>query len=80
LLPIDASEYEEVAAVQRQLEAVRRIVAIGPAAAELGQQIQAEDGVGDAVGYVLEQVAGAAHDPAQPGTEREGSPRRTSPS
>ena len=37
LLPISASECEEVATLRRQLEAVRRIVAIGPAAAELGR-------------------------------------------
>jgi len=36
-LPIRASECEEIETLRRQLEAVRRIVAIGPAAAELGR-------------------------------------------
>lgn len=37
LLPIRASDCEEVQTLQRQLEEVRRIVAVGPAAAELGR-------------------------------------------
>ncbi len=36
-LPISASECEEIDTLRRQLEAVRRIVAVGPAAAELGR-------------------------------------------
>jgi hypothetical protein len=37
LLPVYARECEEIIALQRQLDAVRQIVAIGPAAAELGR-------------------------------------------
>jgi len=37
LLPILATDCEEVEALRRQLEDVRRILAVGPAAAELGR-------------------------------------------
>jgi len=37
LLPVTASECEAIDTLGRQLEAVRRIVAVGPAAAELGR-------------------------------------------
>lgn len=37
LLPVHADECEEILTLKRQLEAVRRIVAIGPAAVELGR-------------------------------------------
>jgi hypothetical protein len=37
LLPIAAGECEEIRMLRHQLEAVRRIVAVGPAAAELGR-------------------------------------------
>jgi hypothetical protein len=37
LLPVHADECEEVALLQHQLEAVRRVVAVQPAAAELGR-------------------------------------------
>ena len=37
LLPVLAEECDEIAALRRQLEDVRRIVAVGPAAAELGR-------------------------------------------
>ena len=37
LLPVYANECEEVLTLQRQLEGVRQIVAVGPAAAELGR-------------------------------------------
>ena len=37
LLPVYAQDCEEVALLKQQLEAVRRIVAVGPAAAELGR-------------------------------------------
>ena len=37
LLPISAAECDVIQTLQRQLEAVRQIVAVGPAAAELGR-------------------------------------------
>lgn len=37
MLPVHADECEEIIALQRQLQEVRRIVAVGPAAAELGR-------------------------------------------
>ena len=37
ILPVSADECEEITTLRRQLEEVRRIVAIGPAAAELGR-------------------------------------------
>ena len=38
LLPVLAGECEEIVTLRRQLEGVRRIVAVGPAAAELGRR------------------------------------------
>jgi hypothetical protein len=37
LVPVHADECDEVLTLQRQLEEIRRIVATGPAAAELGR-------------------------------------------
>ena len=37
LLPVYAEDCEEIALLKRQLEGVRRIVSVGPAAAELGR-------------------------------------------